>query len=166
MDPLSGNARYAHLHQRGISSHAFQRPRSLSGLFFEIGAGKLVLEENSTLVLETGRKRIEATQKRRHEDVLNDIRQDDAHSHMQSLRIKLGKALGFDVLVAADDRGRSFRDDKFSFQCLGCLPELGVPSDVAATIDLIDVLWFKKGTSQVACDVSGSTGRSRERGSR
>lgn len=83
--------------------------------------------------------------------MLNDIRQDEAHSHMQLLLIKLGKALGFDVLVAANDRGRSFRDDKFSFHCLGCLPELGVPSDVAGTIDLIDVLWFKKGTSQVAC---------------
>jgi len=55
------------------------------------------------------------------------------------------------VLVASNDRGNSFEDDKFSFHCLCGLPDLGVAEDVAATIDLIDVLWFEKGTSRVVC---------------
>jgi type II restriction enzyme len=124
---------------------------AISGLFFEIGAGKLVLEENAHLVIENERKKIEAARKKRHEEVLNDVRQDEQHAHMQLLLIRLGRALGHDVLVAANDRGKSFRDEKFSFHCLCGLPELGVNSDVAATIDLIDVMWFEKGTSHVAC---------------
>jgi type II restriction enzyme len=83
--------------------------------------------------------------------VLADIRQDEAHTKMQFLLTKLGKALGYDVLVAANDRGKSFGGERFSFHCLCSLPELGVDNSVASTIDLIDVLWFEKGSSRVAC---------------
>ena len=123
---------------------------AISGLFFDIGAGKLVLEENSRLVLDNQQK-IAAAQKKRHQEVLADVQQDEAHTQMQLLLTKLGKALGYDVLVASNDRGKSFQDDKFSFHCLCGLPDLGVAEDVAATIDLIDVLWFEKGTSRVVC---------------
>jgi type II restriction enzyme len=123
---------------------------AISGLFFDIGAGKLVVEENSRLVLDNQQK-IAAAQNKRHEEVLAELRQDEAHTHMQLLLTKLGRALGYDVLVASNDRGKSFQDDKFSFHCLCGLPDLGVPEDVAATIDLIDVLWFEKGTSRVVC---------------
>src|SRR5260370_6659631 len=122
------------------------------GVLFEIGARKLVIEENSQLVLEESeRKRIEAAQKKRHEEVLDDIRQGEEHAHMQLLLIKLGKGLGYDVVVAANDRGKSFRGEKFSFHCLCGLPELVVNTEVATTIGLIDVLWFEKGTNHVAC---------------
>ena len=124
---------------------------AIAGLFFEIGAGKLVLQENLQLVLDVDRKKIEAAQKKRHQEVLDDIRQDEAHTQMQFLLTKLGKALGYDVLVAANDRGKSFGGERFSFHCLCGLPELGVNSDVASTIDLIDVLWFEKGSGRVAC---------------
>ncbi|HWQ54080.1 MAG TPA: hypothetical protein VN442_10375 [Bryobacteraceae bacterium] len=123
---------------------------AMSGLFFDIGAGKLVLEENSRLVLDNQQK-VAAAQKKRHQEVLADVQQDEAHTQMQLLLTKLGKALGYDVLVASNDRGKSFQDDKFSFHCLCGLPDLGVAEDVAATIDLIDVLWFEKGTSRVVC---------------
>jgi type II restriction enzyme len=123
---------------------------AISGLFFDIGAGKLVLEENSRLVLDNQQK-VAAAQKKRHQEVLADVQQDEAHTQMQLLLTKLGKALGYDVLVASNDRGKSFQDDKFSFHCLCGLPDLGVAEDVAATINLIDVLWFEKGTSRVVC---------------
>lgn len=122
----------------------------ISGLFFDIGGGKLVLEENSPLVLENQQK-IAAAQKKRHQEVIDNVRQDEAHTHMQLLLTKLGKALGYDVLVASNDRGKSFQDEKFSFHCLCGLPDLGVGPDVAATINLIDVLWFEKRTNRVVC---------------
>lgn len=123
---------------------------AVSGLFFDIGAGKLVLEENSRLVLENQEK-IASAQKKRHQEVVDDVRQDEAHTHMQMLLTKLGRSLGYDVLVASNDRGKSFQDEKFSFHCLCGLPALGVSQDVAATIDLIDVLWFEKGSNRVVC---------------
>ena len=124
---------------------------AISGLLFEIGAGKLVLEENSLLVLENERKKIAAAQKRRHEEVLGDIRQAQLHTQMQFLLVKVGKALGYDVAVASNDRGKSFDSENFSLHCLCALPSLGVNDDVAATINLIDVLWFDKGTNRVVC---------------
>lgn len=123
---------------------------AISGLFYEIGAGKLVVEENSQMVLED-RQRLATAQKKRHRAVVADLQQDEAHTHMQFLLMKLGRALGYDVLVASNDRGKSFQEEKFSFHCLCDLPDLGVGHEVAATIDLIDVLWFEKGTNRVVC---------------
>ncbi len=57
---------------------------AISGLFFDLGAGKLVVEENSPLVLENQQK-IAAAQKRRHDEVLAELQQDEAHTHMQLL---------------------------------------------------------------------------------
>lgn len=94
---------------------------------------------------------MEAVRVKRHAEVLDQHKQDEAHTRMQLLLTKLGKALGYDVLIASNDRGKSFGEEKFSFHCLCSLPDLNVTPDVAATIDLIDVLWFEKGTNRVAC---------------
>ena len=124
---------------------------AISGLFFEIGAGKLVIEENSELVLEAVKQKIESARLKRHAEVVSQLQHDEAHTRMQLLLTKLGKALGYDVLVASNDRGKSFRGERFSFHCLCSLPDLAVSQEVASTIDLIDVLWFEKGTNRVAC---------------
>lgn len=123
---------------------------AIAGLFFEIGAGKLVVEENSQMVLDN-QQRLATAQKKRHQEVVADLQQGEAHTHMQFLLMKLGRALSYDVLVASNDRGKSFQEEKFSFHCLCGLPDLGVSQEVAATIDLIDVLWFEKGTNRVVC---------------
>lgn len=124
---------------------------AISGLLFEIGAGKLVIEQNAELVLEAAKKKSEAARIKRHAEVLDQLQQDEAHTRMQMLLMKLGKSLGYDVLIASNDRGKSFGGEKFSFHCLCSLPTLAVSDEVAATIDLIDVLWFEKGTNRVAC---------------
>lgn len=124
---------------------------AISGLLFEIGAGKLVLEENAPLVMEIRQNKAEAEGRRRHQEVLEDVRLTATHTRMQSLLTRLGRALGYDVIVASNDRGKSFDNEKFSFHCLCELPDLGISADVAATIDLIDVLWFQKGTNRVVC---------------
>ncbi len=124
---------------------------AISGLLFEIGADKLVIDQNADLVLATEKKRVEAAQKKRHQQVIDEVRRQKEHTKMQFLLIKLGKSLGYDVIVAANDRGKAFGDDRFSLHCLGSLPALNVREDVAATINLIDVLWFERGTNRVAC---------------
>jgi type II restriction enzyme len=124
---------------------------AISGLLFEIGAGKLVIEQSADLVLEIAKKKIEAVRSKRHAEVVDQHHQDETHARMQLLLTKLGKALGYDVLVASNDRGKSVLGEKFSFHCLCSLPDLAVSDDVAATIALIDILWFEKGTNRVAC---------------
>jgi type II restriction enzyme len=124
---------------------------AITGLLFEIGAGRLVIEQNADLVIEATKKRVEAVRIKRHAEVLDQTQQDEAHARMQLLLTRLGKALGYDVLIASNDRSKSFQGQKFSFHCLCSLPDLAVSEEVAATIDLIDVIWFEKGTNRVAC---------------
>lgn len=124
---------------------------AISGLLFDVGAGKLVLEENAQIVLANEQKKLAGMQKRRRQQVQEEIRQDQAHTQMQHLLIKIGAALGYSVLVASNDRSKSYEGEKFSFHCLPCLPPLGVEEDVTATIELIDVLWFVKDTNRIVC---------------
>lgn len=124
---------------------------AVSGLLFEIGTGKLVLEENADLVLETERKRLETLWRRRHLEVQEDLEQDQAHTQMQHLLCRIGCALGYDVFVAVNDRGRRFGDRQLSEFCIPCLPPLGLHGDIAATIQLIDVLWLDKTAQKIVC---------------
>ena len=102
-------------------------------------------------MLEEAKQKIESARLKRHAEVVSQLQHGEAHTRMQLLLTKLGKALGYDVLVASNDRGKSFNGERFSFHCLCALPVLSVSQEVASTIDLIDVLWFEKGTNRVAC---------------
>jgi type II restriction enzyme len=124
---------------------------AISGLLFEIGAGKLVLEENADLVLEAERRKLESLRRRRHAEVQQDLKQDQAHTQMQFLLCKIGSALGNEVFVAVNDRGKRFESNQLSEFCIPSLPALGLESAVAATIELIDVLWLDKKLQRIVC---------------
>lgn len=123
---------------------------AISGLLFEIGAGKLVLEANADLVLDSERKKLEALRKRRHQEVQDDLAQGQVHTQMQYLLCRIGSALGYDVCVASNDRGRSFNGHALAELCLPCVPPLGLDHGVAGTIGLIDTLWLERGTHRIA----------------
>lgn len=124
---------------------------AISGLLFDIGVGRIVVDENAQLVMEKERKKIEATQKKRHQEVQAEIKEEKTHTEIQYFLIKIGKSLGYDVIVASNDRAKSCGEQKFSFMCLPQLPVMEGENDILKTIDLIDVLWFEKGTDKIIC---------------
>ncbi|MDI6760767.1 MAG: hypothetical protein QMD05_08060 [Candidatus Brocadiaceae bacterium] len=124
---------------------------AISGLLFDVGVGKIVVDENIQLVIEKVRKKVEATQRRRHQEVQAEIEEEKMHTKSQYLLIRIGKSLGYDVLVASNDRTKSFNDEKFSFMCLPSLPVIEVENDILRTINLIDVLWFEKEKNRIVC---------------
>jgi type II restriction enzyme len=132
---------------------------AISGLLFEIGAGKLVLEENADLVLEVERKKLESLRRRRHQEVQDDLAQDQAHTQMQYLLCRIGSALGYEVCVASNDRSKSFNGNYLAQLCRPGMPALGLDQDVAGTVELIDVLWLEKETHRIvgAFEVEKST---------
>ena len=132
---------------------------AISGLLFEIGAGKLPLEENADLVLDVERKKLENMRRRRHQEVQDDLAQDQSHTQMQYLLCRIGSALGYEVCVASNDRTKSFNENHLSHLCLPCMPALGLDRDVAGTIELIDAFWLEKGTHRIvnAFEVEKST---------
>ena len=131
---------------------------ALSGLLFEIGTNKLLIEGASALD-EAQKSKVEKLLKKRHAEVLSEQQEEDLHTEMQYHLLKIGHALGYDAVVASNDRSKAYRDTKFSFICIPCLPKMDADRDTFNTISLIDVLWLKKGTNQVisAFEVEKST---------
>ena len=80
------------------------------------------------------------------------------HTEVQSLLLKLGADMGFDVWVARNDRSRIFKGTK-----LGEMPrnktELPVQFDEAtnSTIELIDVLWLNGNQIVAAFEIESTT---------
>ena len=67
---------------------------------------------------------------------------DVTHTEIQGWLRDLGKALGFKVWVAANDRARPYGDGRLADGCLDTLP-IAIENALAAdTIRLIDVLWL------------------------
>jgi|GEM_PF-1864394 len=80
------------------------------------------------------------------------------HTEIQSLLLKLGAEMGFDVWVARNDRSRVFNGTK-----LGEMPrikaELPLQFDEAtnSTIELIDVLWLRGNQIIAAFEIESTT---------
>src|SRR5581483_5099866 len=124
---------------------------AFAGLLFDIGVGKLLLDGNWADVLARERQNIEAVARKRHHQVVEDQEEQSEHLKMQFLLTRIGRALGYRVHVAANDRGRCFEGQSLAALTLESLPPLNLPSEVASTVGLIDVLWLSADGNQVVC---------------
>lgn len=128
---------------------------AISGLFFDIGVKKIVVGDWDDItvqaVIEKERKKREKLLRKRHQQVLDELEEEDMHTKIEYLLTKIGKSLGYDVIVASNDRSKLYDGKKFSFNSLAQLPDMNIDEDVLRTVDLIDVIWFEKDSSQVVC---------------
>lgn len=131
---------------------------AFAGLLFEIGTQKLLLGSDEYLS-ETERNRLEKLIEKRHQVKKQDNADEHLHSEMQFHLLKIGAALGYDVIAASNDRSKRWEGNSFSFLSLKEFPVINLEKEVLNTIKLIDVLWFKKGTNHViaAFEVEKST---------
>lgn len=148
---IQTNASVRHLLSKDLGAFA--------GLLFELGSGRLVVSGNADAVLKVEQAKAEQAAKARHTAVLTDQREESAHTQMQHLLITIGRALGYDVYVARNDRHRSFAGEPFAVRTLPELPDLGWPNDVMETVRLIDVIWLQQGGREVvsAFEIEKST---------
>lgn len=131
---------------------------AIAGLLFEIGSQKLVLGADEYLS-QVERKKIERLIEKRRETVEQEKAEDNLHTEMQYHLLKIGNALGYDVIAASNDRSKSHGNNSFSFISLKQFPEIDLDRDTLNTVKLIDVLWFQKNTNNViaAFEVEKST---------
>lgn len=131
---------------------------AITGLLFEIGMRNILIGDEEFLD-EKERKKIERQLQKRHADVVSEQQEDDLHTEMQYHLLKIGKSLGYDVIAASNDRSRNYGGNSFSFMGLEDLPDLGIDKETTSTINLIDVLWFRKGSQRIisAFEVEKST---------
>lgn len=129
---------------------------AISGLLFDIGVGKIVVDGNAQMVIEKKRKEL---LKKRHQQVQAEIEEENTHTKIQYLLMKIGKSLGYDVIVASNDRAKSYNNENFSFISLPEFPDIKIDEDVKRTVALIDIIWFEKGTTKIvsAYEVEKST---------
>lgn len=138
---LSFNIKYSSLLSKDLGA--------IGGLLFEIGSGRLVINENHELVLKQIEKR-EKTNRIRHSEVINDIIENNDHSEMQYHLAKIGLALGYRVWVAKNDHNREWNNQKLSDFPLHQPKIFDIPQQVKDTILLIDVLWIDQ-DDQIIC---------------
>jgi len=119
------------------------------GMLFEIGVGHLCCDGADTLNVE--HEKVEQVRRKRHNQVQQDLAEERLHTKVQHQLCELGRALGYDTLVARNDRSAVYQGSQLGYRCLEKLPNLGLPPDVHATAELIDVLWLHKGEAKIAC---------------
>lgn len=124
---------------------------AIAGLLFEIGSRNLLVGESAHRLTEDERAKLLRQYDKRHKEVLSEKGEEDLHTEMQYHLLKVGKALGYDVISAANDRGKCHGDQRFSFLSLPKFPVLNVEKDTLNTIQLIDVVWFERGSNRVVC---------------
>lgn len=132
---------------------------AIAGFLFDVGSGRLPLpttEVNAAAwAADLARVRSDAAAERRR---AAEADEDRSHTQVQGWLRDLGRALGYEVWVASNDRGRSYNGGRLAEGCLDALPA-GLESSLAVdTIRLIDVLWIEpEGRVAAAFEVEHST---------
>lgn len=128
---------------------------AIGGLLFDIGSGRYPApprdEEDQTV----GSWATRLEQARAEALTLNKALQkqgesDRTHSEIQAWLRDIGLALGYDVWIASNDRGRLHDGVRLGEGCLESLPTSISTSTGADAIRLIDVLWLEKSGDRVA----------------
>ncbi|MEO7297437.1 MAG: hypothetical protein ABI042_02530 [Verrucomicrobiota bacterium] len=142
-----------------VREHLSKDLGAFAGLLFEIGSGRLLMNNNLGAVLAEEKIKAEKAAKARHKDVLAEQKEESEHTKIQSLLINVGRALKYDVHVARNDRHRSFNGQSFAMLTLPALPQMNWHSEIVDTVSLIDVIWLKAGTTEIvsAFEVEKST---------
>jgi type II restriction enzyme len=121
--------------------------------------GKIPTTANWAESLAKERKAIEKVARKRHQEVLEDQKEEGEHLKIQYLLTTVGRALRYAVHVAANDRNRFHEGQSLASLTVESLPELDLPAETAQTVALIDVLWLRPGSPEVvaAFEVEKST---------
>ena len=119
---------------------------ALAGFLFDIGSGRLQLPPLAADVDSRARWESELAKIREDAAALRlrsaQTEEDQSHTEVQGWLRDLGKALGFKVWVASNDRSRAYCGGRLADGCLDALPVELESLTAADTIRLIDVLWL------------------------
>ena len=143
---VAKNARYRDLLSNDLGA--------IAGILFDLGSGRYVAPPRADD--ETARAAWEADLARVREEgaqaekLLAATRDGDrTHAEVQGWLRDLGIALGFNVWVAANDRGRAYAGGRLGDGCLEALPETLAGGPGGDAVRLIDVLWLTTDMARV-----------------
>ncbi len=83
--------------------------------------------------------------------------QDSLHLEAQAALIALGRMANCEVWVASNDRSKVFSGSPLGADCLKTLPNMGLSTEAAKAIGLIDAIWLKRNAPMAAFEVETTT---------
>ena len=137
---------------------------AVTALLFDVGSGRyapppLGDDAKARAQWEEDLARVRDDSAKARKAAESEVEGDRTHTEVQGWLRDLGLALGFDVWIAANDRGRMLQAARLGDGCLEELPRSVADAPGAAAVRLIDVLWFRRGsdTVEAAFEVEHST---------
>lgn len=142
-----------------FQSHFSRDFGAVSGFLFDIGIGKIAMDANAGNALAFEEKKLKKTLEKRHQEVLADAQESSLHARMQAHLLKVGRAFGYQVWVARNDRQAPDHHGggKLGERTLTALPPMGLAPDVLKSAELIDVMWLQGARVVCAFEVEKST---------
>jgi len=142
---LQLNARYRDLLSNDLGA--------IAGLLFDVGSGRYAAPPPSDDAGARAAWEADLAQVRqesaKHQKAAAAARENDrTHTEVQVWLRDLGRALGFDVWIATNDRSRQYGGGRLSDDCLEALP--AALASAPAAVSLIDVLWLEPETARIA----------------
>ncbi len=153
---LALNERYRHLLSNDLGA--------VAGLLFDLGSGRYPAPPLGGDVAacnawesDLARVREESAAMRKALEAARDG--DHTHTEVQGWLRDLGKALGFAVWIAANDRSRAYGEGRLGDGCLAALPEPIASMRGVEAVRLIDVIWLapETGRAVAAFEVEHTT---------
>lgn len=144
---LALNAKYRDLLSNDLGA--------IAGLLFDIGSGRYPpppVEDSvaARQAWEADLAKVGAESAKADKALAAAQQGDLTHTEIQAWLRDLGRALGFDVWVAANDRNRGYGTGRLGDGCLDRLPSAIEQAPGADAIRLIDILWLERGGAKVA----------------
>ena len=144
---LALNARYSDLLSNDLGA--------IAGFLFDVGSGRypappLDGESLSASGWDARLAEARAEAVKFEKAALRQRETDRTHTEIQGWVRDLGRALGYRVWIASNDRGRQHEGARLSEGCLEHLPPSLANGPGAESIRLIDVLWLEGDTDRVA----------------
>jgi type II restriction enzyme len=127
---------------------------AIGGLLFDVGSGRYPAPPRADDTAARAAWKEDLLRVRedtaKEQKALEAARSDDrTHTEVQGWLRDLGRALGFDVWIAVNDRGRALGGGQLGDGCLEKLPAALTGGQGTDAIRLIDVLWFERGGERV-----------------
>lgn len=125
---------------------------AIAGLLFDVGSGRYAAppredDAGALAAWEADLKKVRDESAAAVKAQKAAEQEDRSHAQVQGWLRDLGRSLGFDVWVAANDRNRAVVGGRLCDGCIDALPATVEASTGAEAIRLIDVLWLERAGS-------------------
>lgn len=127
---------------------------AVAGLLFDVGSGRYAAppagdDADARAAWQADLAEVRAESAKEVKALAATRESDRTHTEIQGWLRDLGRALGFDVWIAANDRSRALGAGRLGDGCLDALPAAIAAVPGADAVRLIDVLWLQPGTAVV-----------------